>query len=60
MLDKNGLICEYDGYELPPAPKVVTPEMRKRKEELIKEAYRHAQEAKARIEAEAAAKGKNV
>ena len=39
MVDKNGFPCEYDGYVLPPAPKVVTPEMRQRKKELMIERF---------------------
>lgn len=34
MVDKNGTICEYDDYNIPPVPKVVTPEMRQRKKEI--------------------------
>ena len=58
MLDKNGVICEYDGYKLPPAPKVVTPEMRKRKKELLAELDRIVAEANARIDAETSEKDK--
>ena len=52
MLDKHGVVCEYDGYVLPPAPKVVTPEMRQRKKEILMELDRIVAEANARIEAE--------
>lgn len=34
MVDKNGIVCEYDNYDIPPAPKFVTPEMRQRKQEI--------------------------
>ena len=54
MLDKNGHVCEYDGYVLPPAPKVVTPEMIQRKKELMIELDRLVAEANARIDAEEA------
>lgn len=37
MVDINGMVCEYDDYELPPVPEVVTPEMIKRRNELMRE-----------------------
>ena len=52
MVDKHGIVCEYDGYVLPPAPKTVTPEMRQRKKELLLELDRIVAEANARIDSE--------
>lgn len=40
MLDMNGNVCEYDGYKLPPAPEVITPEMIRQKNELMEEMKR--------------------
>jgi len=37
MVDSNGMVCEYDDYELPPVPEVVTPEMIERRNELMHE-----------------------
>ena len=34
MIKKRDVVCEYDGYVLPPAPEFVTPEMERRKKEL--------------------------
>lgn len=44
MVDKNGTICEYDDYDIPSAPKVVTPEMLRRKEELLIEFKKFVEE----------------
>lgn len=52
MLDKNGHVCEYDDYVLPPAPKVVTPEMIQRKKELKIEIEKFFAEIHARRKAE--------
>lgn len=52
MLDKHGVVCEYDGYVLPPAPKVVTPEMRQRKKELMIEIEQFFAKVNAEIDAE--------
>ena len=60
MVERPHVICEYDNYELPPAPKVVTPEMRKRKEEILRELDKRVAEANARIAAEKSLKHDNI